>query len=412
MLERNMTPAHSDTAANGAPESSRRYAGWRVVLACYLAAVFCWGFGLYGHGVYLTELHRLHGWPTAYISGAVTGFYLLTAALVVFVSDAITRLGPRLVMLIGACCFGSAVALLAVIAELWQLYLAYLLMAIGAASMHVGAITNVVGLWFDRQRGLALSLALNGASSGGILITPILVLAIAHYGFSSAMIGASMVMAAVLLPALLLWIDRPTAAASVRNTAPVAAAWNRQSALRSTKFWSVAAPFAMALTAQVGFLVHQIPILQPTIGRAQAGFSVAALTIAAIAGRFGLGAFAKHLDMRRFAAWSLASQAVAVAAMAATTNSTALIVACVVFGLSAGNLITLPSLVIQREFEAPSFGMLVGLSWAITQFTYAFGPGLLGIVRDVTGGYAAALEICVALELAAAVLILLRPATR
>ena len=56
--------------------------------------------------------------------------------------------------------------------------------------------------------------------------------------------------------------------------------------------------------------------------------------------------------------------------------------------------------------------MLVGLSWAISQFTYAFGPGLLGVVRDVTGGYAAALGICVALELAAAALILLRPATR
>jgi hypothetical protein len=76
-------------------ESSPRYAGWRVVLACYLAAVFCWGFGLYGHGVYLTELHRLHGWPNALISAAVTGFYLLTATLVVFISDAIAKLGPR-----------------------------------------------------------------------------------------------------------------------------------------------------------------------------------------------------------------------------------------------------------------------------------------------------------------------------
>jgi len=193
-----MTTAPADTTTTDTQESSLRYAGWRVVLACYLAAVFCWGFGLYGHGVYLTELHRLHGWPTALISAAVTGFYLLTAALVVFVSDAITRLGPRLVMLTGACCFGSAVALLAFIAELWQLYLVYLLMAVGAASMHVGAITNVVGLWFDRQRGLALSLALNGASSGGILITPVLVLAIAHYEFSNAIVGASIVMAVIL----------------------------------------------------------------------------------------------------------------------------------------------------------------------------------------------------------------------
>jgi MFS family permease len=412
MLDRNMTTADIDTAATGAQESSPRYGGWRVVLACYLAAVFCWGLGLYGHGVYLTELHRLHGWPTALISSAVTGFYLLTAALVVIVSDAITRLGPRPVMLIGACCFGTAVAMLAVIVELWQLYLAYLLMAVGAASMHVGAITNVVGLWFDRQRSLALSLALNGASSGGILITPVLVLAIAHYGFANAILGASIVMAFVLLPALALWIDRPVAAAATPNTAPAAAAWTRRSALRSTAFWSVAAPFAMGLTAQVGFLVHQIAILQPTIGRAEAGFSVAALTVAAIIGRFGLGAFAKRLDMRRFAAWSLASQAAALLLMAATNNTIALIVACVVFGLSAGNLLTLPSLVIQREFDEPSFGMLVGLSWAISQFTYAFGPGLLGVVRDITGGYAAALGICIALELAAAALILLRPTAR
>ena len=352
-----------------------------MVLACYLAAVFCWGFGLYGHGVYLTELHRLHGWPTAIISGAVTGFYLLTATLVVFVSDAITRLGPRLVMLIGACCFGSAVALLAVITALWQLYLAYMLMAVGAASMHVGAITNVVGLWFDRQRGLALSLALNGASSGGILVTPVLVLAIAHYGFSQRhhrrrrRDGRDPAAGDRAL-------DRPPRCRRQQRpgTTPAAAAWTRRSALRSPKFWSVAAPFAMALTAQVGFLVHQIAILEPAIGRAQAGFSVAALTIAAIIGRFGLGAFAKRLDMRRFAAWSLASQAVALLAMAATTNTTALIMACAVFGLSAGNLITLPSLVIQREFDAASFGMLVGLSWAISQFTYAFGPGLLGVV--------------------------------
>ena len=171
-------------------KSSARYAGWRVVLACYLAALFCWGFGLYGHGVYLTELHRLHGWPTALISAAITVFYLFTAALVVFVGDAIARLGPTRVMATGACCFTIAVALLAVIDALWQLYAVYLLMAVGAATMHVGAISTVVGLWFDEKRPLAISLALNGASSGGVFITPPLVLAISAYGFSRTMLGA------------------------------------------------------------------------------------------------------------------------------------------------------------------------------------------------------------------------------
>ena len=52
------------------------------------------------------------------------------------------------------------------------------------------------------------------------------------------------------------------------------------------------------------------------------------------------------------------------------------------FGLTVGNLITLPAVIIQREFEAASFGMLVGLSTAIGQFTCVVGPGLLGFVRE------------------------------
>ena len=403
-----MTP---DFAKNGIDESSPRYAGWRVVGACYLVAVFCWGFGLYGHGVYLAELHRLHGWSTAQISSATTVFYLATAALVVFISSAIARLGPRTVMLGGAICFGTSVALLAIVTELWQLYAAYLIMAAGAASMHVGSISNVVGLWFTEKRGLALSLALNGASSGGILVTPVLVLAIAHHGFANAMLASALLFGAILLPTIALWIGRPAVAAAAASSpaAATAPAWTRRRALRSPAFWSVAAPFAMALTAQVGFLVHQVAFLQPVLGRAEAGLSVAVLTVTAITGRFVLGALAQRIDVRRFTAWSLASQAAALLAMIVTGEPLALYAACAVYCFSAGNLITLPSLVIQREFEAASFGVLVALSWAITQFTYAFGPGLLGTMRDASGGYAVPLAFCIVLKLVAAALIVAAP---
>src|SRR6266699_489209 len=89
-----------------------------------------------------------------------------------------------------------------------QLYLVYLIMAVGSAAMHVGAITNVLGLWFDRQRGLAISLALNGASSGGIFVAPTLIVAIAETGFAAAMVGAATIMAAILIPAITIGIDR------------------------------------------------------------------------------------------------------------------------------------------------------------------------------------------------------------
>jgi cyanate permease len=145
------------------------------------------------------------------------------------------------------------------------------------------------------------------------------------------------------------------------------------------------------------------------LGRTQAGIAVAVLTVAAIVGRLLLGAFANRLDVRWLTSWSLASQAAALTAMTLTTDASVLFIACAVFGLSAGNLITLPSLVIHREFDRASFGMLVGLSWAITQFSYAFGPGLLGVIRDATDSYTAPLLVCIALEIAAAALILLRP---
>ena len=54
-----------------------------------------------------------------------------------------------------------------------------------------------------------------------------------------------------------------------------------------------------------------------------------------------------------------------------------------------------------------SFGMLVGLSWAVSQITYSFGPGIMGVIRDATGSYMAPVALCAALNLLAAILIVM-----
>ena len=77
----------------------------------------------------------------------------------------------------------------------------------------------------------------------------------------------------------------------------------------------------------------------------------------------------------------------------------------ILFGLSVGNVITFPALIVQREFPAHAFGTVVGLANAIAQFTFAFAPALLGIVHDLAGGYAPALALCIAFQLAAAVIV-------
>ena len=64
-----------------------------------------------------------------------------------------------------------------------------------------------------------------------------------------------------------------------------------------------------------------------------------------------------------------------------------------------------PPLIVHREFDAASFAAVTGLSTAISGTVCALGPGLIGLVRSWSGDYHAALVLCIALELAAAVIV-------
>ena len=93
-----MIPAQDTSSAD---ETLLRYAGWRAVLACFLVALFLFGFALYGQGIYLVELQRLNGWPPALISGASTLSFLLSNMLATFTSEFVGRLGAKRLVLLG-----------------------------------------------------------------------------------------------------------------------------------------------------------------------------------------------------------------------------------------------------------------------------------------------------------------------
>ena len=391
-------------------ETSIRYDGWRVVIVCFVVATFGWAFGFYGQSVYLAELHREHGWPASLISGATTFFYLFGALIVVFVSEAVKKFGPRACLIAGACATAMAAIGLGQVREPWQLYVANVILAFGWAGMSLGMITNTLGLWFNKKRGMAISLALNGASFGGIAGVPLLVVAIAHFGFPLAMIFAAGVMIALVVPTVLMFVGNPPrlpgAVASVADTS--SSTQIRAQALRDVAFLSVTAAFALVLFAQVGFIVHLISFLDPLIGRASATTAIALLTAMAVLGRVLFSTVIDRLNQRLASALSFMSQAAALLVLINLRNEYVLIAACGVFGFSVGNLITLPSLIVQREFDPHSFGVLVSLQTAIAQVTYAFGPGVVGLLHDLSGSYTLPFYGCIALELIAAALIMLR----
>jgi predicted MFS family arabinose efflux permease len=401
-----------DTSSHVAiDESSARYDGWRIVAVCFAVATFGWGLGFYGQSVYLAELQRLHGWPAALISSGTTFFYLLGAVLVAFVSEAMRAVGPRNCLLGGIFSMAAAAVMIGQVDSLWQLYFANALLAFGWAGTSLGVITNTLGLWFDHKRGMAISLALNGASFGGIAGVPLLVAAIARFGFSGAMIAAAAVMLALLVPVILIFVGQPPVrGATVAGAAAAApsASRIRSRALRDLGFLTVSIAFALVLFAQVGFIVHLISFLDPVIGRVHAATAVALLTAMAVVGRVLFSTVIDRLNQRLASAISFASQAAALLIIIHSRNEMVLVAACGLFGFSVGNLITLPSLIVQREFDARSFGVLISLITAINQVTYAFGPGVIGLLRDASGSYALPFYGCIGLELMAAALIMVR----
>ena len=194
------------TLPRGRDEASPRYAGWRVVLACFLLALSIFGFALYGQGVYLVELQRLNGWPASLISGASTLSLLIGNVIVIFTDEIVRRIGLKRLVFAGVACLAAAMVLIAFAFAPWQLYAAFALMSLGWVGMGTVIISTVVGAWFEQRRGLAISLAFLGASSGGVVVTPLLVVLVTHVGFQTAMLIASAIMLAVLVPVTFAWI--------------------------------------------------------------------------------------------------------------------------------------------------------------------------------------------------------------
>ena len=284
-------------------ETSPRYAGWRVVLACFLLALSIFGFALYAQGIYLVELERLNGWSPPLISGASTLSLLIGNVIVIFTDEIVRQLGLKRLALAGIACLATSMVLLPFAATPWTLYAAFALMSLGWVGMGTVIIPAVIGAWFVRRRGLAISLAFLGASSGGIIVTPLLMVLVSHLGFQTAMVAASAVLLIFLLPATFAWIGPPpnvsaTAARADQFSPALGTSISRGEIVRRSAFWTIAIPFALGIIAQVGFIVHQIAILEPKIGALKAGLAVSVMTSMAIVGRVSLSVVADHLDPR------------------------------------------------------------------------------------------------------------------
>ena len=125
---------------------------WPAVLACFVTAVFGWGFGFTGPSVYLAELQRVHGWSTGRIAAAITAYYLLGALCLARVDVALRWFEARCVVASGIVLLGLGASLFARSRQPWELYVAAVPMALGWAGCTSTAISTTLARYFHRQR--------------------------------------------------------------------------------------------------------------------------------------------------------------------------------------------------------------------------------------------------------------------
>ena len=395
----------------------RYFYGWTVVGGTFVMALLSFGLGFYGLTVYVATLQRLHGWSASTVSAPVTVYYLAGALLTAAIGDVYERLGPRTVVAGGSIAMAAGMAALGIVTQPWHLYPAFLVMSVGWGAMSGAAINIILAPWFQRRRGLVVSLAFNGATLGGVLVAPALIPLIGLVGFARALATAALVLLVVLLAVATrvmrrgpetLGIGPDGDPAGVTPTPSVAGRrrW-RSEALRTWRFWSVSAPFALGLAAQVGVLTHLVALVTPVLGAGGAARAVSTTTTAALIGRLATGLVVDRLNRRVVASVTLVIQIVGLALLTRAPSPVGVYAGCALFGLGVGNLTTLPGLILAVEWPRERFSALVGLAVGINQFTFAFGPSLVGLLRDWTGAYGPALGACMAMQAMAAAIILL-----
>jgi sugar phosphate permease len=254
------------------------YGWWIVIIGCIQDAVkggtFNTGFTLYFLPI-LTELN---------LSRAATSLPFSLARLEAalegpLVGYLIDRFDVRVMLVIGTMLAGLGFVLL----SFTHSYVFFVLVFMGPLTMGFQAGFNhatmaAVNHWFRRQRGLAMSIVQTGQAIGGVVIFPLVALAVLTLGWRPAAFLSGLVVL-MLLPLVLLVRDSPESmglfpdgersaahnpsAGAVRpeHRPSDAQEFTAKEALRTPAFWALAAFHGLRNVPYSGVSVHLVPLL-------------------------------------------------------------------------------------------------------------------------------------------------------
>ncbi len=401
---------------------------WTIVLACTIGVgTGVTGLPFYTLGLFVLPLQEQFGWSRAETQGMFTIFTFAGLACVPFIGFLVDRYGVRRVVLTSL--LGAAVgfALIGLATEsLASFYLLGGLLAVLAAGTSPISWTRAITGWFDKQRGIALGLALAGTGIAGWLAPQYVASLLAQFGWREAYIGLA------VLPAIawffVYWLledppspvlarevagdslvtdDRVSSPAAPANQADLGISLHE--ALRQRHFWLIGVGFFLVSMGVGGSIPNLVPLMVDAgISVVQAAAYVSWLGLSVIVGRVVAGLLIDRFWAPGVAAIMLSLPAVAALLLSqGALSPTLLLLSIGLIGLAAGAEFDLIAFLVGRYFGTLHYAKIYALLYALFMFGAGIAPPLFGYCYDLLGSYQPILLVSAGLFVVGAGLLLL-----
>lgn len=389
------------------------YQGWVVVIAVTLTLAIASG-GRFLFGVVLVPVTEEFGWSRAELTLAVTISVIALSILQPIVGLLVDRFGSRRILIAGVATTAIAMIPIPLATSLWQIYLFYgVLAAFGFAATSPVNTTALVNGWFEKKRGLALSLATSGSAYGQLLIVPIATAIMAGWSWRASYYAISVTLFVVILPLTIFFIrDSPsrTTARGLRRAGVLdGPKVTISQAVRTAAYWQISfGMFVCGVT--MGFTsVHMIPYLtdmpehSTRTMQTTASLAMSVVGGASIVGSLALGYLSDRKGHRQILTLTYALRGLSfLVLLAVGSYIPGIFLAAVILGVSWTSTTPLGAAIAADIFGRASIGTIFGFIFTSMNVGSGIGAFVAGLDQDLTGNYQAALIANVVLGFLAA----------
>src|SRR5262245_52042268 len=272
----------------------RVFYGWYVVGAVFVITMTTSGLTFYNLSILLAAFVAERGFPVALASSATATFFIAGGIGGIIAGRLVDRVDARIVIAGGALLGALALSTVGLLRETWQLYAFHVVFGFSHGASGLVPVTTVIARWFSVRRSLAFSIGSTGLSFGGIIVAPVVALAISRHGLEGAGPWMGLAILTGILPVTLLVLrPRPEAmglapdglTVAEVSAAPPQPSTSFRDARRSAYFYAVSAAYLFLLGAQVGAIAHLYRLASTRDGGETGALALAVLATSSTVGR-------------------------------------------------------------------------------------------------------------------------------